>query len=313
METYRHQRTNRFQSILMVLSMATIMGISGLALGGTIGLLFALLIAAMIVIGTGRVTADLVLRMYRASPISRQQAPGLMEIFDLLVKRAGLEYYPQLYYVPSAMMNAFATGQNANVSIAVTDGMVRNLSAREVAAVLAHEISHIKHGDVFVMSLADAFSRVTTMMGQAGMIMLWFAIPAILLGFNFTLVGVLILILAPTASTLLQLALSRSREYEADLGAAQITGDPIGLAMALKKIEHGPTGWLQQILMPGRKSPEPALLRTHPHTEDRVERLKDLASSDETIGLPEPHGIMDSERPTIRIRQPRWHINGLWY
>jgi len=313
MQTSHHERTNRFQSVLMVVAMAAIMGGCGFALGGTIGLLIALLVAVMTIIGAGRVTADLVLRMYKASPLSREQVPGLMEIFDTLVERAGLQHYPRLYYVPSKMINAFATGRNENVSVAVTDGLLRNLSPREIAGVLAHEISHIKHRDVFVMSLADAFSRVTTLIGQAGMIMLWCAIPAILLGLKITIIGALVLILAPTASTLLQLALSRSREYEADLGAARITGDPIGLAMSLKKIEHAHTGWFEKILLPGRKSPEPAMLRTHPHTEDRIARLTELAGTSEALRLPEPNNLVQSVQPRVRIRHPRWHINGLWY
>ena len=311
--TQNHNKTNHFQSVIMVVAMAGIMGICGYAIGGMLGLFVALGFAAFIIIGAGRATANLVLKMYKAKPLTREQAPGLVDIFDQLVERAGLEHKPSLYYVPSEMMNAFATGRNENVAVAVTDGLLRNMSPREIAGVLAHEISHVRHRDIFVMSIADAFSRVTASIGQLGIYILLLAIPSVMFGIKITMLGALVLLLAPSASAMLQLALSRSREYEADRGAAEITGDPLGLAMALKKIEVASTGVIQKILLPGRKSPEPALLRTHPPTEDRIARLKEMAGMDQSIKLPEPEILAKSFQPQTRIRRPRWHLTGLWY
>ncbi len=308
-----HNRTNHFQSVIMVIAMAGIMGICGFAIGGTMGLFLALGFAAFTILGAGRATASLVLKMYKANPLTREQAPGLIEIFDTLVERANLEHRPKLYYVPSEMMNAFATGRNENVAVAVTDGLLRNMTPREIAGVLAHELSHVRHRDIFVMSIADAFSRVTATIGQIGIYMLMFAIPSVMMGMKLTMLGGLVLLLAPSASAMLQLALSRSREYEADRGAAEITGDPLGLAMALKKIEVAHTGVIQKILLPGRKSPEPALLRTHPPTEERIARLKAMAGMDQSIKLPEPEILAKSFQPQTKIRRPRWHLTGLWY
>lgn len=262
----------------------------------------------------GKASAALVLKMYKAKPISESQAPGLMHLYDQLLARAQLPYRPELYYVPSHMMNAFATGRDEHVAIAVTDGLLRNMTLRELAGVLAHEISHIRHRDIFVMSLADAFSRVTTMIGQLGILILWIAIPSVLMGAHMSWLGVGVLLLAPTASALIQLALSRSREYEADLGAAQITGDPIGLAMALEKIEQAHTGWFQKILFPRGRKPEAAMLRTHPPTEDRIARLKAMAGVNQDTALGVTQEPIITFRPTRPIPQPRWHLrSGLWY
>ena len=310
---HHHTKTNYAQSAIMIIAMAGIMGICGYAIAGMTGLFLALCFALFIIVSTSRATAGLVLKMYKARPLTREDAPGLVEIFDTLVKRAKLDHYPRLYYVPSEMMNAFATGRNENVAVAVTDGLLRNMSPREIAGVLAHELSHVRHRDIFVMSIADAFSRVTATIGQIGIYMLMFAIPSVMMGMKLTMLGGLVLLLAPSASAMLQLALSRSREYEADRGAAQLTGDPLGLAMALKKLQTVHTGVFQKILLPGRKSPEPALLRTHPPTEDRIARLKEMAGMDQSIKLPEPEILAKSFQPQTRIRRPRWHLTGLWY
>lgn len=297
----------------MIVAMAAIMGLCGYSLGGWIGLGLAIVVAVFIIIATGRASASLVLKMYKAQPLTQQQAPGLLDLFGQLVARADLEFKPTLYYVPSKMMNAFATGRGDQVAVAITDGILRNMNSREIAGVLAHEISHIRHNDVFVMSLADAFSRVTAFIGQIGFVMIWIAIPSALMGVQFPWVAALIFLLAPNASALLQLALSRSREYDADEGAAQITGDPLGLAMALKKIDYAHGNWLQKVLLPGRKVPEPALLRTHPPTQERIDKLKAIAGIDPQLKLPEPSNLVAALDPRIRIQQPRWHLTGLWF
>jgi heat shock protein HtpX len=215
------------------------------------------------------------------------------------------------------MLNAFAVGAPNQAAIAVTDGLLRNLTLREVAGVLAHEISHVRSNDLWVMGLADLFSRATSLMSLMGQFLLLLNIPLLLFGqaaINWFVV--LLLIFAPNLSALAQLALSRTREYDADLNAARLTGDPEGLARALQKIEHVQGGWLERIFMPGRRVPEPSLLRTHPQTDERISRLlalrRQVPRFQERIlvdSTPDLTSILG--RPVVRL--PGWHISGLWH
>ena len=313
MDIRKHSRTNRLQSVMMILSLALILGVCGYLLLGWLGVWLALGVALFILISTGKASAQLVLRMYRAQLIEPHQAPGLVNLFEALATRAQLPVIPKLYIVPSRMMNAFATGRGDQVAVAVTDGLLRNMDAREIAGVLAHEISHIKNDDVFTMTLADSISRVTAFIGQAGLFMLLAAIPSAILGYGFPWLAGVVLLFAPSISALIQLALSRSREYDADETAAMLTGDPIGLAMALKKIEFSQGNWLQKIFMPGRRVPEPAMLRTHPPTQERIDKLKQMAGIDPGMRLPVPDGLVAHFDGGRIIRPPRWHLTGLWY
>jgi heat shock protein HtpX len=215
------------------------------------------------------------------------------------------------------MLNAFAVGAPNQAAIAVTDGLLRSLTLREVAGVLAHEISHIRSNDLWVMGLADLFSRVTSLLSLVGQFLLLLNIPLLLLGqaaINWLVV--LLLIFAPNLNALAQSALSRTREYDADLNAARLTGDPEGLARALQKIEHVRGGWLERIFMPGRRVPEPSLLRTHPQTDERISRLLSLRRQVPRFQAPM---LLDSTpdltsilgRPIVRL--PGWHISGLWH
>ena len=309
------ERSNRLQSLLMVLGMVLILGVCGYVMSGWIGLFGALALALFILLSSARVSPLVVLRGYKAKPISSSQAPGLMQALAGLTRRANLVHMPKLYYVPSSTLNAFAVGRGEDASIALTDGLLRKLSEREIVAVLAHELSHIRHNDLFVMGLADAFGRVTAIIGQVGQVMLLLAIPSLFMGYAFPWVPALVLLGAPAANALLQLALSRSREHEADYGAAQLTGDPLGLATALRKIEAVQGNWFEKVLMPGRHEPAPALLRTHPKTEDRVQRL--LAYSQSQFPPAVATSLLSQQRlhamPRVVLRAPRWHLNSFWY
>ena len=150
-----------------------------------IGLFGALALALFILLSSARVSPLVVLRGYKAKPISSSQAPGLMQALAGLTRRANLVHMPKLYYVPSSTLNAFAVGRGEDASIALTDGLLRKLSEREIVAVLAHELSHIRHNDLFVMGLADAFGRVTAIIGQVGQVMLLLAIPSLFMGYAF--------------------------------------------------------------------------------------------------------------------------------
>jgi len=311
-----HDRTNRGQSLLIVLGMVALLGVAGFALMGMLGVVIAAGLAGFLILSVGRASPKLVLKMYKAQPIAATDLPELHRMFDVLVERAELEHRPQLYYVPSKMLNAFATGRGPESVVAVTHGLLQHMNNREIAGVLAHELSHIKHKDVWVMGLADVFSRLTNTMGQIGQLMLLLSLGALLLDIKppIPMLCVVVLLLAPLGSTLLQLALSRTREYEADLGAVRITGDPAGLASALQKVEKAKKSWLQAV-MPGRKIPEPAMLRTHPPTQERVERLMALEGGlDVPVPVSIPELMVNPPRGYEVRRRPRWHvISGLWY
>ncbi len=154
------------------------------------------------------------------------------------------------------MLNAFAVGTRKHAAIAVTDGLVRQLDMRELVGVVAHEISHVRNNDLWVMGLADMFSRTTSILSLIGQFLLFLNLPLILLSqVTVNWFAIFLLIFAPNLSALAQLALARTREFDADLNAARLTGDPDGLASALVKIERAQGGWLERIFMPNRRVP----------------------------------------------------------
>jgi heat shock protein HtpX len=317
-----HQRDNHLQSIVLILGIALIMSVVGYVLGGRWGVWMALGFSAVSALLSPVISPRMILRMYQARPLEPRHAPELYSLLDELVKRAELAHPPALYYVPTRMLNAFAVGGDRNAAIALTDGLLRTMSPQELAGILAHELSHIRFRDTRLMALGDAFSRLTASMSQIGLILLLVALPAALMGAQFiSLWGLLVLIFAPAASSLLQLALSRSREFHADMGAIELTQDPLGLASALKKLERAQTdSFWRRVFVPYRVM-EPTVLRTHPATEERIERLMSLVNEGSAI-----FPAVRSDTPPLgrrlppepedfpRIRGgPRWHVSGLRY
>ncbi|NOZ37230.1 MAG: M48 family metalloprotease, partial [Gammaproteobacteria bacterium] len=187
---------------------------------------------------------------------------------------------------------------------------------RETIGVLAHEISHIQNNDMWVMGIADMFSRLTSMLSLFGQLLLLLNLPLIIFSaVSINWMAILILIFAPSLSALAQLGLSRTREYDADLNAARLTGDPEGLARALLKIERQQGSFMERIFLPGRRIPDPSLLRTHPPTDERVRRLMELRhdSAVASMNLPARGFMPDAFLEHSAQRPPRWHINGLWH
>lgn len=296
--------------------MVAILALMGSLFAGLQGALWAGLLGLVALIFAGQVSPWLVLRLYRARPLSAADAPGLHARLAELARRAGLSRVPRPFYVPSRMMNAFAVGEPEDSAIALSDGLLRNLDGRELTGVLAHEISHIRNNDIRVMGLADLVSRVTGILAQFGQVMILLLLPMLLLeGVNLSslFLTALILMLAPAATSLLQLALSRVREYDADMSAAELTGDPAGLASALGRIERIQGGWLERLFLPGNREADPALLRTHPPSDERIRRLMKL---DPGSGMYPKHSAIDRryhpgwERPAD---PPRRHWPGVWY
>ncbi len=310
----RHRLLNALQSLLLLGAMTAILSGLGWVVAGGSGVLWALVGGVVLVLFNPGFSPRLILHMYGARRIGPRHAPELHSLLVTLAARAELPAAPHLYYVPSRMLNAFAVGTRANSAVAITDALVRALTPRELAGVLAHEVSHVRHNDMWVMGLADLFSRMTSVFSSFGQLLLLLNLPLLLFSqYSVSWTAILILVFAPTLSALMQLALSRTREYDADLGAAELTGDPRGLAMALEKMERYQGRFLEQIFFPGRRVPDPSLLRTHPPTEERIRRLLELAPGTTPIERPPVPTVLPPGVYPVIERRPRWHIHGLWY
>jgi len=322
----KNQFTNWLQTILLIFAMATILLVTGYALFGVWGLIASIILLAFGVVLSRRMTPTMILRAYNAHPIPPESSPHLFALFSQICRKANLSPAPTLFYIPSRLPNAFAVGRGTQASVALTDGLLRILTPREIAGVLAHEVSHIVNRDISVLGLADSITRTTSTLARIGLMMMFFSIGSFLFGpggLRFILIG-LLLLAAPVFVVILQLTVSRTREFDADQGAAELTGDPHGLAMALQKLDPPkPVSMLEKILRPGRHRKEPAMLRTHPPTAERVKKLMELVEiqksreekTPEIVFLDE--GELDSfltkEHQAVE-RKPGYHIlSGLWH
>jgi heat shock protein HtpX len=309
----RHRVLNTLHTVLLLAAMAALAGYIGWSLFGEEGLIWAAALALFAFVLSPRISPRWVLRLSGAWEIAPWQAPTLHSLCGELAARAGLPRAPRLYYVPSRALNAFATGSREDSAIALTDGLLRALTLRELAGVLAHETAHIAANDLQVMNLADVVGRVTALLSLAGQVLLVAMLPAMALhGYQPPLGLIAVLVFAPTISLLLQLALSRTREYHADLGSAELTGDPAALASALDKLERLQGGWMERMFMAGGRLPK--WLRTHPPMAERIRRLAELAArAPRAQWEREESGYAWLEHVPEITRRPRWHWNGLWY
>jgi heat shock protein HtpX len=307
-----HRLANALQTLALLAAMAALAGYLGWVLFGADGLFAAAVLALLAAAFGPQVSPRLVLRLSGAMPLAPSQAPGLYRLVAALAERAGLPRLPRLWYVPTAVMNAFATGRPEDGAIAVTDGLLRRLAPRELAGVLAHEVAHLAANDVWVMTLADVVGRMTGVLSLFGQMLLVAWLPAAAIsGAEVPIVPIAVMVLAPVASALLQLALSRTREYDADARAAELTGDPRGLAAALEKLERLQGGWLERLFM----ARPPRWLRTHPETAERIRRLAEIERAQRRESAAVPWEYREDPffgGPEIR-RRPRWHWSGLWY
>ncbi len=310
----RHRALNVLQSLLLLTAMAGVLGGLGWVIAGGAGVLWALAGGIVLVALNPGLSPRLVLSAYGARPLAPHLAPELNEMVRVLAERARLPAVPALYLIPSTLINAFAVGSRRTAAVAVSDALLRTLDPREIAGVLAHEISHVRHNDMWVMGLADLFSRLTTTFSTLGQLLLLLNLPLLLFSdYTISWTAIAILILAPTASALMQLALSRTREHDADLGAAELTGDPRGLASALAKMERYQGRFVEQVLLPGSRLPEPSLLRTHPPTQERIERLLALEPGRAPPAAPAQLASLPADRFPVVRRRPRRHFSGNWY
>ncbi|MDP5128075.1 MAG: zinc metalloprotease HtpX [Burkholderiaceae bacterium] len=278
---------NWLKTSMLMASIVALFALIGSLLGGQSGMLIALTFALVMNLGAYWFSDKLVLRMYNAREVNASTAPELYTMVEDLARYANLPM-PKVYIIEEDSPNAFATGRNPeNAAVAATTGLLRLLTARETRGVMAHELAHVMHRDILISTIS------ATMAG---------AISALA---NFALffggrdgegravnpvVGILIMILAPLAASLIQMAISRAREFEADRAGAEMSQDPEALASALQKIDH----YAQGMAFPAaERHPETAqmmimnplsgrgiagLFSTHPSTQERVMRLRQMVS-----------------------------------
>jgi heat shock protein HtpX len=271
----KNKRTTSIQSMLLVLSLAILLGLMGWLLGGISFTVMAVGAVFLIYLIHPMVSPQVMLRLQKARRLNDQEVPHLYDMLHKLAQRARLTHLPVLYYIPAETMNAFTVGNRENAAIAVSDGLLRRLDFDELCGVLAHEISHLRHNDLRIMGFAGLSGQLIHMLSLFGQILLFLNLPLMLWGqYTISWAAILLLIFAPSISSILQLALSRTREYRADLGAAELMGDGRALASALTKMEAYQNRFLKGMFWPGyRPTPDGALLRTHPLTKKRIRRL----------------------------------------
>jgi heat shock protein HtpX len=280
--------TNSFKTVLLLgLLTGIVMGI-GQLFGGSQGLVIAFVFAVVMNFGSYWFSDKIVLAMYRARPVGEAEAPELYNVVHNLALRAQLPM-PRVYVIPSEAPNAFATGRDPeHAVVAVTDGILRIMNRQELEGVLAHELSHVKNRDILIGSIAATLAGVIMMLANMAR---WAAFfgggrDSDEEGGGGVLGLILMSILAPVAAMLIQMSISRSREFLADSTGARIAGNPHGLASALEKLDRASR------IVPMEARPETAhmfivnplsggsfinLFSTHPPIEERIARLRSMS------------------------------------
>lgn len=274
---------NWFKTTILMAGIVVLFATVGMLLGGRNGMMIALLFAGAMNVYAYWFSDKMVLKMYNAQEVDAHSAPEFYAMIGELAQRAGLPM-PKVYIIDEAQPNAFATGRNPeHAAVAATTGIIRMLSPRELRGVMAHELAHVKHRDILISTMSATVAGAISAIAQFGMLFGG--------GNNDSernvhpVVAILIMIVAPLAAMVIQMAISRSREFGADAGGAAISGDPVALADALRKIEayaHGipmqtaemhPETAQMMIINPLTADGVKNLFRTHPTTEERVAKL----------------------------------------
>ena len=277
---------NWLKTTVLMAAIMALFGFIGLMIGGRGGMLLALLLGGGMNLFSYWFSDRMVLSMYNAQEVDEASSPYLYNMVKELAGRAGLPM-PRVYIIDEDQPNAFATGRNPDhAAVAATRGILQMLSARELRGVMAHELSHVRHRDILISTISATMAGAISMLANFAM---FFGgrdeegRPA------NPLAGILVMILAPLAASLIQMAISRAREFEADRGGAEVSGDPNALADALAKIdayargipmaaaEAHPETAQMMIMNPLSGGGIAGLFATHPATEERIARLRAMA------------------------------------
>jgi len=299
--------SNFFRTGVLLAGLTALFMAVGYFIGGTGGMMIAFMFALLTNLFGYWNSDKLVLRMQNAVPVERSRVPELYDMVDILARKAGIPT-PAVYVINTDQPNAFATGRNPqNAAVAVSSGLLRHLDTREVAAVVAHELAHIRSRDTLIMTITATFAGAISALAQFG---LFFGggnnRDNPLGGFG----ALLMVFLAPVAAMVVQMAVSRTREYEADKDGATISGDPLALASALNKIaglagrqvnvaaERNPAMAHMYIINPLSGARMDNLFSTHPDTANRIEALRKLAASMQVVDKdPRPQSRQQSVSP----------------
>lgn len=276
---------NIFRTTLLLTVLTVLLVLAGNALGGASGMKIAFIMALVMNFGSYWFSDKIVLKMYRAQEVTRAEAPELYGMVEQLSRNAGLPM-PKTYIIQNPAPNAFATGRNpSHAAVAVTTGILQLLDRNELMGVLGHELAHVKHRDILIGSIAATIAGAITMMAN---IAKW----GMIFGGGHRnengggaggIAAIAMMILAPLAAMIIQMAISRSREYAADRGGAEIAGNPRFLSSALNKLATGiqrvpmdasPATAHMFIVNPLRGRGLFALFSTHPPMEERIRRLE---------------------------------------
>jgi heat shock protein HtpX len=313
-EAFNHALKNFLHTLALFLGMGIILSLVGFLLAGIDGILWSIFLGGLILVISPTLPPSLILSLYGGRLLTTDGAPVLYQMSQEISALADLPTPPALYYLPSQIMNAFSVGTRKNSAIGMSDALLNTLTRREIIGVLAHEISHIQHNDVRVMSYADVISRITHTLSLTGFLLIFLNLPLLLLGqLTISWFAVGVLIMAPTLMNFLQMSLSRMRELEADRQAVLLTGDPEGLATALRKMEINASRLAKILNRSGHSAPIPSILRTHPDTEERIARLLSLKGSKQTLDYSKHDNFTIPVHYQKAVRKPRWHIGGFWY
>jgi heat shock protein HtpX len=277
---------NLFKTAILMAAITALFMAIGAAIGGRGGMMIALVIALGMNFFSYWFSDKIVLKMYNAQEVDESTAPQFVRMVRELADKAGLPM-PKVYLINEDAPNAFATGRNPDhAAVAATTGIIRALSPRELRGVMAHELAHVQHRDILISTISATMAGAIGMLANFGM---FFSGRDEEGRPTNPIVGLLVAILAPLAASLIQMAISRAREFEADRGGAEISGDPQALASALQKIhryaqgipleaaERHPETAQMMIMNPLSPGGLRGLFSTHPSTEERVERLLQMA------------------------------------
>jgi heat shock protein HtpX len=277
---------NLFKTVaLLGLLSGLLVGLCYWVIGGITGVLIGVVIAEAINLVSWFYSDKIALNAYRAQPLSSQTAPGLHSMVQHLCDRANLPM-PQLYIVPTSALNAFATGRDPqHAAVAVTEGILKLLPEDELEGVIAHELSHIKNRDTLTQAVSATVAGAITSLAQIAQFYTVFSGSRRQQRNSNPLVRLLTVMIAPVAATVIQMAISRTREFAADAGAAKLTGNPRGLAKALQRLDSA----ARKIPLQANPAFEPLLIMngfsgqmmailfsTHPSTEARIQALLKL-------------------------------------
>ncbi|MFG6448695.1 zinc metalloprotease HtpX [Roseateles sp. BYS180W] len=279
---------NLMKTAILMAAITALFMAMGMVLGGRQGMMLALLVALGMNFFSYWFSDKMVLKMYNAQEVDAASAPQFYAMVQELAQRAQLPM-PRVYLIHEDAPNAFATGRDPeHAAVAATTGILRVLTERELRGVMAHELAHVRHRDILISTISATMAGAISMLANFGML---FSSRDSEGRPTNPLAGLLVAILAPLAASLIQMAISRAREFEADRGGAEICGDPAALASALEKIhryaqglpleaaERHPETAQMMIMNPLSGGGIRSLFSTHPATEERIERLLAMAST----------------------------------